>query len=565
MNRKERFTSVIIALFCIGLQSAAYCHDITNVSEGTGKSIDSKYLKKTGNKWTAVIRGFERLKILDEKVKPEIKEKVFQNSNLFLHFVAYPVGSWPEAVAIGDVNGDGRNDVVMTTSFYFDPESDYHIFVFLQNVLGELEPPVKYSAGNGNSVDIGDLNNDGRNDVVVTAHNAIGVFYQNGSGGLNPMVTYPSNHFSVSNTYKLRIGDFNNDGLLDVVSIDWGTQSPDVDVFLQNINGTLNPPVTYSVTHGGYDDLDVGDVNNDGLTDIIVMSGQGFYPNIGVLHQEINGTFGLPVYYDLGEDELTRGVAVGDINGDILEDIVVSYGGNQPNSFIGTFLQNNSGTLNPAISYPSYDIPEAVEIEDVNFDGRNDVIVAHGGWMAMGVYLQGAEGTLLPYELYQLPYASHYNPHGLDVGDINSDGANDVVIADYNYGLVVLYHTPIPPEPDIKANNSDGPLIILQGTILTITVSLVPGSYSGKEADWWVAATSPFGLYWYTLDSGWVRSNIPIRGYGGPLFNLSPYQVLNTTTLPIGDYTFYFGVDLLMNGVLNFDQLYYDGVNVDIE
>src|SRR6476659_794921 len=41
--------------------------------------------------------------------------------SLFQPYQATPVGSWPEAVAIGDVNGDGRNDVVMTTSYYFDP------------------------------------------------------------------------------------------------------------------------------------------------------------------------------------------------------------------------------------------------------------------------------------------------------------------------------------------------------------------------------------------------------------------------------------------------------------
>ena len=42
----------------------------------------------------------------------------FNNSNLFSSYVLIPTGSWPEAVAIGDVTGDGKNDVVMTTSFF---------------------------------------------------------------------------------------------------------------------------------------------------------------------------------------------------------------------------------------------------------------------------------------------------------------------------------------------------------------------------------------------------------------------------------------------------------------
>jgi murein tripeptide amidase MpaA len=119
--------------------------------------------------------------------------------------------------------------------------------------------------------------------------------------------------------------------------------------------------------------------------------------------------------------------------------------------------------------------------------------------------------------------------------------------------------------PDMKANGSDGPLTISQGTNLTVTVALDLDNYIGVDADWWVAAAAPFGLYWYTLDRGWVRSDPPIRVYGGPLLNLAPYDVLNTTDLPIGAYTFYLGVDLLMNGSINFDQLYPDSVDVNIE
>ena len=47
--------------------------------------------------------------------------------------------------------------------------------------------------------------------------------------------------------------------------------------------------------------------------------------------------------------------------------------------------------------------------------------------------------------------------------------------------------------------------------------------------------------------------------------DLSPYEVLNTSSLPVGTYTFHFGVDLIMNRSLDLDQLYVDTVNVEIE
>lgn len=88
---------------------------------------------------------------------------------------------------------------------------------------------------------------------------------------------------------------------------------------------------------------------------------------------------------------------------------------------------------------------------------------------------------------------------------------------------------------------------------------------SRVATDRWVAATSPFGLYWYTLNQGWVRSDAPLRIYGGPLFTLAPSEVLNTTSLPVGNYTLYFGVDTLMNGALDWGQLHYDSVGVTIQ
>jgi len=472
--------------------------DISYAAESDEK--DSRvYFKREKDHWVKVIKSDEGIQILGrvENLDPEAAREKYgpiagqQLLNSFQPYVAYSVGSWPEAVAIGDVNGDDLNDVVMTTSFYFDPDNDYKLFVFLQNSSGELEvPPVKYDAGDGDSVDIGDLNNDGRNDVVVTNSTSIGVFLQNDTGTLDPMTLYST----TNDALKVRIGDFNNDMLADVASIAWGNQTNgyEVNVFLQNTGGTLNTPDIYTVIHGGYDDLDVGDINNDGLTDIIVMSGQGYAAdNIGVLYQNAGGTFGSAVYYDLGGNELTKGVAVGDVNGDDLRDVAVTYGGNRPDSYIGVFPQNVTGTLNSPISYSSYDIPEPVVIGDVNVDQRQDVIVAHGGWNAMGVYLQESDGSFQAEELYDIPYASHYNPHGLAVGDINNDTENDVVIADYNNGLVWLrgvyvqeYSLTIAAGAGGTTNPAPGTYTYDVGTDVSITA--VPNSgyeFSGWSGD----------------------------------------------------------------------------------
>ncbi|HEY5091472.1 MAG TPA: VCBS repeat-containing protein, partial [Polyangia bacterium] len=72
----------------------------------------------------------------------EVKSAV--TSPLFSPYVAYPTGSSPQAVAIGDLDGDGRNDVALTTDYNFDPANDYMLHVFIQASDGTLKPRVQY-------------------------------------------------------------------------------------------------------------------------------------------------------------------------------------------------------------------------------------------------------------------------------------------------------------------------------------------------------------------------------------------------------------------------------------
>jgi fibronectin type 3 domain-containing protein len=373
---------------------------------------------------------------------------------LFGSYQAIPVGSWPEAVAIGDVSGDGRNDVVMTTSYYFDPGADYRLWVFVQAPDGTLSPPVSYStaATYGNrpdSVAIGDITGDARADVVVGIDGVgVQVFPQLPSGGLGPPAS-----FATPNSNKIRLGQLDGDGRLDVAGVGWGTNT--VGVLLNDGHGGLSPRVSYPVQHAGYEDLEVADVTGDRRDDLIVMSGQGFVPNVSVLAQLSSGGFGAAAEYSVAANVLTHGVGVGDVNGDGRNDVVASYGGNSPGSAIAVLAQTAVGTLASPAASPSYDIPEPVEVADVDLDGRADVVVLHGGWLRAGVYRQQANGTLGPEELYAIPYASHYNPHGLAVGDVNNDGSPDLVLADYNNGLVVLRNTTaatsVPGAPNLTA------------------------------------------------------------------------------------------------------------------
>jgi hypothetical protein len=115
---------------------------------------------------------------------------------------------------------------------------------------------------------------------------------------------------------------------------------------------------------------------------------------------------------------------------------------------------------------------------------------------------------------------------------------------------------------DIKANSSDGPVTISQSNPLSVTIGLNAAG-STANADWWALADTPVGWFRYNVGSDtWVPGMTV--SHQGPLGNMGPYEVLNRSGLPLGDYTFYFGVDTVMNGLINMGQMYYDSVEVNI-
>ncbi len=89
---------------------------------------------------------------------------------------------------------------------------------------------------------------------------------------------------------------------------------------------------------------------------------------------------------------------------------------------------------------------------------------------------------------------------------------------------------------------------------------------AGEDADWWVVASTPFSppndWYYYDLTLDW-QPGLDVT-YQGALIDLPPYEVMNMFGLPQGTYTFYFGVDMIMNGSLDMGDIYYDSVGVTI-
>jgi len=380
---------------------------------------------------------------------PVVAAPAFAASSLQgMQILAVP--SQAEAVAIADITGDGLADIVFTTGYDNDPVNDFDLFV-LPQVTGGFGPLQHYpTAGTyperPESLDVGDVTGDGRLDVVVgSSRKGIEVFPGLADGTLGAGL-----FIATVDSKRIAVGSFDASPGLDVAGAGWGSDT--VSIFSGGAAG-LTSVATYAAQHDGYEDMEVGDVTGDSLDDVVVMSGQGQAPSFSVLPQLASGGFGAAASYDVGDGSftLTHGIGLGDVTGDGRNDVVASYGGNRPTSKVAVFAQTAGGTLAAPVAYASYDIPEPVEVGDLDFDGLAEVVTVHGGWNALGVYGGRADGTLDAETIYGVTYASHYNPQGLAIGDVNGDGSPDVVEADYNYGLVVLLNGLSGPAPRVPS------------------------------------------------------------------------------------------------------------------
>lgn len=349
--------------------------------------------------------------------------------------------STPVALAKGDFNEDGILDVLLCDA--------NGVHVLKGNGAGGIGNGDFSVTGNllltggARGVVVGDFNEDGRLDFAATFSTGVSVWFGNGTGTVgNGSFTVNANYAVGSNPMGLATTDLNEDGILDLVVTNAGSNN--VSVLLGNGsggtgNGTFASAVNWAVGQTPVAVV-VGDFNEDGRRDIAVSNDNAASNSVSILlgggtAAVGNGTFAAAATYPAGQNPY--GLATGDFNEDGITDLAVAC---NTTTGVAILLGNGAagvgnGTFAAPVAYATgLSSTRDVVVGDFNNDGRADVLAA--GASGDGVIFLFGDGTGpvgdgtftaggLLRDFFDFPTA-------LLLGDFKEDGVADPLVVNMN-------------------------------------------------------------------------------------------------------------------------------------
>lgn len=342
-----------------------------------------------------------------------------------------PAAMVARSVAVGDISGDGRDDIafIALRSAANPADIRMEVYVVYQRSDGRFDAAVRIAESNdafAYQIATADLDRDGRSDIVTTTLDGVLVLRTNGDG------TFASSTAFAGDPADFSVTDVDRDGHLDIL-VDSSNTSATV-VHGDGHGGiarTSTLPLPASAVRT------TGDVTGDGLDDLILativdrpMQEFRIYPALA------SGGYAAPIVLSRPQDaNQTSSLAVGDFNADGRGDLILDEA--RDGASLHLYLQDAQGNLAPSVAIPRERGAGVLMATDLDRDGRADVVMAHSGWGYVGYYLQTVGGLAAEtvVNAYQFQGRAYY----FAAGDLNGDGCGDLVIARTSQAPVLLY------------------------------------------------------------------------------------------------------------------------------
>jgi FG-GAP-like repeat/PASTA domain len=340
---------------------------------------------------------------------------------------AYATGHPAAAVAVGDLTGDAKPDLVSANG-----SRTHTVSVLINKGNGSFRAKREFGTGRGpESVVIGDLNADGNRDIATANQgaNTVSVLFNNGDGGLRPKRDYATGR----GTRSVAIDDVNGDGQPDLVTVNTG-ESNGISVLLNTGDGTFQAKRDFGPGLSPLD-LAIGDLNGDSKADLATVNENYVNGNLGltVFLNAGDGTF--PAMREYGTFE-PHSIEIGDVSGDGKADLLVTYSHKESGPGVIAYLNRGHGRFRAGVYHSVHGDwatgGSSVAIGDLNGDRKADLAVT-SRLHAVSVLVNLGDGRFQR----QLDYGTGY-PGALAIDDLNGDRRRDLVVMNYSTISVLL-------------------------------------------------------------------------------------------------------------------------------
>jgi archaellum component FlaF (FlaF/FlaG flagellin family) len=377
----------------------------------------------------------------------------------------FPTGAGPAEVVSGDFDRANGSDFATVGTTQVD--------AFLNNGTGGFGSPAQLSiGGTGHDLTAGDLNGDGLDDLVAGTSAGAFVFLANANRSFTAVPQ--SGADPTSNILSIGMGDFNRDGVNDIVTVGIAAGQQRASVFLGQGNGhfTAGPTTDFLPALGGNIPLVVADLNGDGIDD--VATSNALSNSISVLINNGSGTLSNSGQSPISTGSLPGKLDAGDVNNDGRNDLVVPIQSGGASEGADVFLGTGSGnfatspTKLPQSSTGT--TPFAVVLDDFNNDGNLDIAVGNRQSPSkINLLLGNGSGTAFSLDSSLTSGGNQLS--GLASGDFDGDGNVDLVNSNEasNNASVFLEQ---PPTASVNPTSLNFGNVQVDTTSSTMTVTL---------------------------------------------------------------------------------------------
>ncbi len=342
-------------------------------------------------------------------------------------------GVGPNSVSIGDFDGDGKSDLALVNT----NSSTVSVFRNTSSGAGSINYAAKIDFATGItplSVSIGDLDGDGRSDLVTANANSntVSVFLNTSSGVGSISFASRADFTAGAGSQFVTIGDFDADGKVDLAVANRDVNTVSVIRNTSSGAGNINFAPKIDFTTGATpQSISIGDFDGDGKTDLAVANANT--PNTVSVFRNTSSGVGNINYapkIDFTTGNNPQSVAVGDLDGDGKADLAVANGGS---STVSVFRNTSSGA--GSISYAAkVDFttgvqPTSVSIGDLDGDGKADLATANFGGNT-SVFRNTSSGIGSISYAAKVDFTAGVQPTSVSVGDLDGDGKADLAVTD---------------------------------------------------------------------------------------------------------------------------------------